>query len=80
MDKEKEQYIVSIVAKEHDSLYEFLMDDTFAVDHQDLLKDEAILREWLDEKAKQGFSVDNLYKHCEKVTRIKEKHHLNTLR
>ena len=73
MDREKEQFIVTIVSKEHDSHYEFLMDDTFAVDHKDLLKDEVILREWLDDKAKQGFSVDCLYKHSEKVARIKEK-------
>lgn len=73
MEWEKEQLIVSIVAKEHDSLYEFLMDNTFSVDHEDLRKDELTLREWLDDKAKQGFSVDSLYKHYEKVARIKEK-------
>lgn len=76
MEREKEQDIVSIIAKEHDSHFEFLMDDTFAVDHQDILKEEAILREWLDDKAKQGFNVDCWYKHDEKVARIKEKFHV----
>lgn len=76
MEREKEQDIVSIIAKEHDSYYEFLMDDTFTVDHQDILKEEAILRAWLDDKAKQGFNIDCLYKHDEKVARIREKFHV----
>lgn len=76
MEREKEQDIVSIIAKEHDSYYEFLMDDTFTVDHQDILKEEAILRAWLGDKAKQGFNIDCLYKHDEKVARIKEKFHV----
>lgn len=73
MDRAKEQLVVSIVAKAHDETFELLMDDTFEADFKDVLKDEEIIREWLDDKAKQGFSVDGLYKHSEKVARIREK-------
>lgn len=73
MEREKEQLIVSIAAKTHDEAFELLMDDAYEEDFKDVLKDEEIIREWLDDKAKQGFSVDGLYKHSEKVARIKEK-------
>ena len=73
MEQEKERLIVSIIVNAHDTLYELLMDDDWKADYEELSKDELTLREWLDDKAKQGFSVDGLYKHSEKVARIKEK-------
>lgn len=73
MEREKEQLIVSIIANEHNTLYECLMDDDCKSDYEELSNDELTLREWLDDKAKQGFSVDSFYKHDEKVARIREK-------
>lgn len=73
MDREKEQIIVSAVALTHDDAFEMLMDDAYEADFKDVLKDEEVIREWLDDKAKQGFFVDGLFKHSEKVTRIRSK-------
>lgn len=73
MQRQHFQLIVSIVAKEHDSYFEFLMDDSFKTDHKKLLEEEQIIREWLGELSKRGYCVDSIYKYEDIVKRIKEK-------
>lgn len=59
MTREEFQFVVDTVIKEHDTIYEFLQDATFANDWKALRKDELPLRKFLLKAREMGFKVEN---------------------
>lgn len=61
MNREEFQFVVDTIVKEHDTIYEFLQDATFANDREGLRKDELPLRKFLLKAREMGFKVDGLH-------------------
>lgn len=67
MTREEFQFVVGTIAKEHDAIYEFLQDKTFAADWESLRREELSLRKFLLKAREMRFEVDELYHLNDKI-------------
>lgn len=61
MTRDEFQSVVDVIVKEHDTIYEFLQDATFANDREALRKNELPLRKFLLKAREMEFEVKGLY-------------------